>query len=94
MFSQAQVGDAGQLTTPCGTLEHLIPPPSDVFFGSWDCFYDMTSGALVGWDMFTDAPSYCGNTAAGVYAGNVPAACATFLYTPAWRRVPLDGGAG
>jgi hypothetical protein len=93
-LSQAETTDAGRLTTACGSLEHLIPPSADVFFGSWDCFYDGVSGALVGWDMSSDIPQFCGNTAPGAFAGNVPSGCATFLDQPYWRRVHTDGGAG
>ena len=92
--SQAQAGDAGWLLPPCGTLDRVVPPTTEIFFGTWDCFYDMSSGALVGWDRSSDIPEFCSHAAAGLFAGNVPLTCSTFLNSSGWRRAPIGGDAG
>jgi hypothetical protein len=83
LTEERQVGGVVVLT-PCDSLDHVAP--REIVLGAFDCFYAHGDGQLAGWDLSSDIPAFCGESAHAVYAGDVPDHC-TFLDAPGWQRV-------
>jgi hypothetical protein len=95
-------GSEGQLPAcpfPAGTQivracsDGILLTYSSGYVGQ-ECFYDLASHALVGADVFSDTPTYCGGKSFGEVAGRLPfSSCRSGAPALQHQCAGSDGGA-